>query len=1557
MEPQPHDEATLARLQRAQRVDRVCDRFETVWKVGPRPRIDDFLTEVPPSQWLDLLRELLSLDLEYRRQRGESPTIAEYQAQYPALQLDQFADLFAETGPPSLSEETVAPSPSDAPVPTGGPPRIRYLGDYELLEEIARGGMGVVYKARQVSLNRLVAVKMILAGLLVTKADSDRFHSEAQAAAVLDHPNILPVFEVGEHEGQHYFSMGYVEGQSLATRLDEGPLPPKEAAELVATVAEAVEYAHRQGVIHRDIKPSNILIDSKGRPRVTDFGLAKRVDSGSDLTATGQVLGTPSYMPPEQAAGQIRAVGPAADVYALGALLYATLTGRPPFQAATSLETLRQVIEREPVPLRQLNPAIPRDLETIALKCLEKSVPRRYATAQALVEDLRRYLEGRPILARPVGRWEHAWRWCRRQPVVAGLLLVAVLLVVLVAAVSTIGYVSTSRALKRVEDAQRERALAQVDALRSAEISRVPDLIEGLKPFRAEIVPQLRQLLQQPELGERERLRLSLARVAEDEGQVVYLSDRLLRAEPAEVLVIRDALAPYKDSLLEKLWAVVESPDKGKESRRLQAAAALAKYDPESERWVKVQEAVGNDLVNVQAVYLGTWMESLRTVRTKLFPILSAVYRNTSRSETERSLATDLLAEYAADQPEMLANLLMDADEKQFAVIYPKFKDYGEQELSILTSEVGKELLPVTTDWTVRFYNWQKVGQDKRPADWAAVLKSPVLNELRVSRLSFHGAEELSMNPKRKVPNSCFAVVATSEVTLADGDYVLSTTFADGVRVWLDNAVVFENWATNPPTTRGVTISGQRGRHNIKVECFQIEGGYELDVGLDTTEEAKEALAKRQANAAVALLKMNHAAMVWPLLKHSPDPRARSYLIHRFAPLGADVTALVHRLGEEPDISIRRALILSLGEFDTTQLPMAERQPMIAKLLDLYRIDPDPGLHGAAEWLLRQEGWDQGTKLAEIEAQLQVDEKQLQARKAIDKRQWYVNSERQTFVILNADKSFRMGSPDNEPNRIGNEFPRQQLIGRRFAIAPKIVTKAQFRRFQQANPDVRKLVIEKYSPTDDCPQLAVDWYDAARYCNWLSKIEGIPKEQWCYEPNDQGKYAEGMKPAADYLRRNGYRLPTEAEWEYACRSGAETSRYYGLSVKLSPKYAWFQDNSEDQTWPVGMKKPNDYGLFDMLGNASQWCDNSYKPYAVLEDSGEKTAVRDTGGRVLRGGSFDNLPSHVRSASRVQELPVYHSYDIGIRMARTILPNIPVPAIASLEEKKAKEHQSAWSRQSGMPVETTNSIGMKLALIPPGEFEMGSPKELIEEDLKTATDWYKVCLPSEGPQHRVRIAKPFYLGMHQVTQEEYQRVIGKNPSEFCATGNGRFKVAGQDTMRFPVDNVSWDDAVEFCRRLSEMPEEKAARRRYRLPSEAQWEYACRAESMGRFSFSSCCGGIPKESEENALSGYGWCNFNSGLRTHAVGNKKANAWGLFDMHGNVWEWCEDWYDEDYYAKSPADDPTGPLAGSRHVTRGGCWHDPARCCRSAVRQCGEHDYHGIYTGFRVSVAPADK
>ncbi len=273
-------------------------------------------------------------------------------------------------------------------VPPGRGMGPKAFGEYELLEEIARGGMGVVYRARQIKADRIVALKMIRSGELADDEEIERFYMEARSAARLDHPGIVPVFDVGEFAGQHYFTMGYVDGPTLKAVVKDGPLPPRRAAEIARQIAEAVAYAHAQGVIHRDLKPSNVLIDADGQPRITDFGLAKQIEGNSNLTASGQVMGTPSYMPPEQAAGRIDRIGPHSDVYAVGAILYEMLTGRPPFTGVSTLELLTAVMEKDPEAPHVINPRVDRDLETICLKCLQKDPARRYATCSALASTI-----------------------------------------------------------------------------------------------------------------------------------------------------------------------------------------------------------------------------------------------------------------------------------------------------------------------------------------------------------------------------------------------------------------------------------------------------------------------------------------------------------------------------------------------------------------------------------------------------------------------------------------------------------------------------------------------------------------------------------------------------------------------------------------------------------------------------------------------------------------------------------------------------------------------------------------------------------------------------------------------------------------------------------------------------------------------------------------------------------------------------------------------------------------------------------------------------------------
>lgn len=458
----------------AARLDSVCDSFEQAWKSGTDPDIASFLaSQVDDDIRCMALPLLIAVDAEYRRARdGSAPTPAEYAALLGIdpgeLQQMSAEDTWMASAAPTpiLGDLSVVAGmrPDRAAVRLGAgikPPEIK---GYEILSELGRGGMGVVYKARQIRAGRLVALKTIHSPHLAGTEQVLRFQAEAAAAARLTHHGIVPVYDVGECNGLHYFSMGFVDGPTLEVKARAQVLSCREAATLCRDLAEALEYAHRNGVIHRDVKPHNVLIGADGKPRLTDFGLAKLIDENQDVTGTGQVMGTAAYMAPEQARGIRTVAGPTIDVYSLGATLYRCVTGRPPFQASTTIEVLRQLHEDEPVSPRRLNQEVDVEIETLCSKCLEKEPWRRFQTAGELAAELNRYLNREPIQSRPISAVARAWRWCLRRPASAASILMGVLLLTVMAAAAPMILLQQNRL--QLAELQRQR---DVDARGKAE--------------------------------------------------------------------------------------------------------------------------------------------------------------------------------------------------------------------------------------------------------------------------------------------------------------------------------------------------------------------------------------------------------------------------------------------------------------------------------------------------------------------------------------------------------------------------------------------------------------------------------------------------------------------------------------------------------------------------------------------------------------------------------------------------------------------------------------------------------------------------------------------------------------------------------------------------------------------------------------------------------------------------------------------------------------------------------------------------------------------------------
>ncbi|HEV3258389.1 MAG TPA: SUMF1/EgtB/PvdO family nonheme iron enzyme [Gemmataceae bacterium] len=1809
------------------------------------------------------------------------------------------------------------------------------LGRYRITVKLGEGGFGIVYKGHDDDLRRDVAIKVPHRDRIARPEDVEAYLAEARVLAGLDHPNIVPVHDVGHTaDGLCYVVSKFIEGSDLKSKIERGRPSPTESAALVGTVAEALHYAHRQGLVHRDIKPANILIDTAGKPYVGDFGLALREE---DFGTGAGFAGTPAYMSPEQARREGHRVDGRSDIFSLSVVFYELLTGRRPFRGRTWSDLLDQIIAVEARPPRQVDDTIPAALERICLKALSKRATERYTTAKDFAADLRHFLEdssedegpatpvpapmipagavkvvpkglrsfdakdadffldlvpgprdrdglpesigfwktrieesdpdrtfsvgliygpsgcGKTSLVRagllprladdvlaiyveatadqtearllrelrkncpglpghlaltetlasvrrgpdlPAGKkvciildqfeqWLHArrgettellqaLRHCDGERVqcvvmvrddfwlavsrfmaelevdllqgqntalvdlfdplharkvlaefgrafgrlpdnlggvssdqnafmdqaIAGLseggrvisvrlalfaemvkgkpwspatlkevggtqgvgttfleetfsapaanpkhrlhqnaaraVLKALLpeqgtdikgnmrshrelleasgytrrpkefeellrildpqlrlitptepeekdeggrmkdegkqaadaaassssfilhplsfryyqlthdylvpslrdwlsrkqketrrgraelrlaeraalwatkpenrhlpawweflniraltrkknrttpqqkmmgkaaryhavrglaLAVLLAAVTLAGL-----GIRRqvVERNKATHAAGLVRGLLDADLAQVPGIIEEIEDYRLWADSLLRQEYVKAPEGSGRKLYASMALLPVDPAQVDYLYQRLLRAGPTELPVIRQALRGHRDALVGRLWKVLGNTGQNAD-RRFRAACTLAAYDTDGGggSWRAVSKfVVGQLLAAVQEnpSHYTPLLETLRPVQDRLLGPLANVFGDRERPEAERSFATTILADYAGDRPDVLADLLMDADEKQFAVVYPKLKDQGDRGLAHLQAELEKQpqakwhdpslnaswkepdpallgkieaahgmlaerfafcqtmplkefvaaaegLRPsgyrpvrvrpyghadrvrVAAVWARDGRHWQLVygvsafgmrvrqaerrKQGYQPVDVAGYLDGP---KERYAAVWVKGGRDDEARLYIGVPEAQHQAAGwgplrqakLNPVTLqtlvgADGQVRYSSvwrkTTATGISSWNDDELTHADrglsdglpvdvslrhsrqyiadaqaellaWLTGSPwaglglrsehpllphperryagnfvasaefdhaVALGLTPQQQVQRCRelagkgyrpaaFSVAAFPAGGGGQPPGQAEplvtasvwhrpvVPEDAKERLAKRQANAAVALLRLGQAERVWPLLKHRPDPRMRSYLIHRLGPLEADVSAVASRLDEEKKLSIRRALLLALGEFGPESLARSgARHRLIPKLLQLYEDDPDPGTHGAAEWLLRQ--WGHQDKLKETEQRWAKDKQQSEERLAGIKRhlakgkgqaqpRWYVNGQGQTMVVIPGPVEFLMGSPRTEAGREGGpegtvEKQHRKRISHSFVIAAREVTVEQFLKFREDHN-----YNKQYAPTRDSPVNIVTWYDAAAYCNWLSKKERIPQDQWCYVPKHGGEFAEGMRVKPDYLSLRGYRLPSEAEWEYACRAGAVTSRYYGEAEDLLGKYAWYTKNSLDRGMLPGKPgtlgvagdclKPNDLGLFDMLGNALEWCQDPvflYQPGTAGRPSYDREyggLISDKLGRLLRGGSFNLQPVLVRSAYRFWNVPTNWTDIVGIRPART-----------------------------------------------------------------------------------------------------------------------------------------------------------------------------------------------------------------------------------------------------------------------------------------------------------------
>jgi formylglycine-generating enzyme required for sulfatase activity/serine/threonine protein kinase len=1388
---------------------------------------------------------------------------------------------------------------------------------YQVERILGKGGMGEVLLATDMRLNRKVAIKRILGDASRSRSAVNRLLSEAKSIASLNHSNIVQIYDYGRSKDGPFLIMEFVEGNSLLERCREGAIPLEEAVDLACQLCDGLGRAHAAGIIHRDIKPANILLNTDGVPKITDFGLAKSQSADAGMTMAGAILGTLDFMPPEQRR-DVALSDARSDLWSLAATLYQMVTGKSPKiikfnEVPKSLQNvLGKALEDEKEDRYQnakefrdalLATKLTSDIGDVALEqgecpsCGTKNlINRKFCRHCAASLEV-------PCLScsSKIPMWEHVCDSCgtkqddllekRRQKMAS----------------------DQAKAEDLLESQEFEKALALASALRDEPDLRLKHLKRWAESFVSEIERTREPVFLQAETLMSEALKhrsacdytaalRTLEQVPNSLVDAPLLSHRQTAAQLREELegtlaeikrldqivrervskrnlkgVLNDVetllkLQPDRKALLDLRSQLIQRDAKLRESRDEALTAAKLRFQSfDYENCLKELTKIDESLITSEIRNLQEQATASRDRLRFLRQTIMARIKDKQLHGLLAQVGECLTLQPAAQDLLKLRDQLQEREAKNAATIVEMMRMASSlrdqcqfQEAAAVLERIPAELM--TDDSEYLLAECQRLAYERQIAMQAlqTAIKSESYTQELSSAVNYAqqvgnlGLSDPVFGQQYHACSKAIQAKKEAEEAAQRNQHMMSRFFmAAAVLVFISLMLGAALWMRSALRASSIAsaLAEKRWDDAIVMDPDNVEvfiGRAEQELNrIDWNKEQVTA----DLNRAIAIAPNNQRLMSLKTLAAEKAKAEADRIAAEKAKAEADRIAAENAKAEADRIAAEKPK-------EEADRIAAEKAKWDAAWIEAGKAVAQAKAQAEADQNAEKKA--EAERIAAEKAKSEMD--RIEAEKAILAEPPLINSINLTLKKLPAGK-FEMG----EGSRI-----HEVTLTEPFYIGIVEVTQGQYKRVMGTNPS-------NFNGINN-PVEQVSWEDAMNFCRKLSEI---PAEK------NAGRV---------------YRLPTEAEWEYACRAGTTTKFTFGDDQSNLGDYAWFDMNSSKKTLPVGKKKPNDWGLYDMHGNVWEWCSDWHVEFytdVAINPIGPKTGTD----HLLRGGSCSNAAEDCRSAyrnwaGRSGRFNSFGDYD-GFRVA--LSPKTPESDRNLSEKAETQADRIAAEKAILAEPPLVNSINLTLKKLPAGKFEMG-----------------------EGSRtHEVTLTQPFYIGIVEVTQEQYTLVMGTNPSNFKDLTN-------------PVEQVSWEDAMNFCRKLSELPYEKNAGRSYRLPTEAEWEYACRAGTTTKFTFGD---------DQSSLGDHAWFDMNSSNKTNPVGEKKPNAWGLYDMHGNVWEWCSDWYGE--YPKGVVSDPSGPQKGSLRALRGGSWNDRAGLCRSANRGGDSPDARSCPLGFRIALS----